>query len=80
MKEDLKNICRDLRRMVDSMPPGSMRDQMQTDLTCLRVRLMAMPTRVASHAPFDTAEEAQEVLEREVESAFSDVKRWMQPR
>lgn len=73
----MRDICRELRQIADAMPPGPMRDQMQVDLTCLKVRLLALPARVASHAPFETADEAREVLEREVEVAFRDVRKWI---
>jgi hypothetical protein len=72
----MKMICRQLRQLADGMPPGPMRDQLQTDITCLRVRLMALPARVAARAPF-TADEATAVLDREVRAAFSDVAKWM---
>jgi hypothetical protein len=73
---DLAQVCHELRQMADSMPPGPRRDQMHVDLRCLRVRLMALPARVAAHAPFETADEAREVLERELAGAFADLRKW----
>jgi hypothetical protein len=73
----MKPTLRTLRQLADDMPPGPMRDQMQADLTCLRVRLMALPARVAAHAPFPTAADAKIVLDREFNDAFRDVMKWM---
>jgi hypothetical protein len=73
----MKMICRQLRQLANEMPPGPLRDQLEVDLTCLRVRLMALPARVAAHAPFETDAEVTAVLDREIRAAFADVAKWM---
>jgi hypothetical protein len=78
LSDALGPACRQLRQLAYSLPPGSPeRRQLLADLTCLKVRLMALPARVASHAPFDDAEQAREAMDREIEAAFSDVRKWM---
>jgi hypothetical protein len=73
----MKDALRELRQLADAMPPGPMRDQVQADVTCLRVRLLALPARVAAHAPFATAAEAKAVMDREFNDAFRDVMKWI---
>jgi hypothetical protein len=72
----MKTICRQLRQLANEMPPGPLRDQLEVDLTCLRVRLMALPARVAAHAPMTDAE-MMDVFDREIRAAFADVAKWM---
>ena len=73
----MRVTLRHLKQLADGMPPGPMRDQLRADLTCFRVRLMALPARVASFAPFATAAEAKAVMDREFNDAFRDVMKWM---
>lgn len=74
----MKAELRRQQQLADAMAPGPMRDQIQADLTCLRVRLMALPARVAAHAPFSTAADAKVVLDREFNAAFADVMKWIE--
>jgi hypothetical protein len=78
MRTDLKEICRDLRWLADSMPPGKLRNQMQADLARLRVKLDAMPARVGVRAAMKSAAEVKVVLEEEFVDAFRDVLRWFE--
>jgi hypothetical protein len=72
----MKMVVRQLRQLRDGMEPGPMRDQLTADLTCLKVRLLALPSRVGAHWPCD-AEELRAVIDRELRAAFSDVAKWM---
>jgi hypothetical protein len=73
----MKIMLRRIQRRLDALEPGPVRDQLRADIACLKVRLMALPARVAAHAPFPDAAEMRIVLDCEVRDAFSDVQKWM---
>jgi hypothetical protein len=80
MMTDLKEICRDLRWLADSMPPGKLRNQMQADLARLRVKLDALPARLGARAAMKSAAEVRVVLDEEFADAFRDVLKWFEVR
>jgi len=74
----MRQAARELRELVDSMPPGATRNQALADLECLRTRLAALPGRVAEQAEMKSAEEVRVILDREIRHAFAPVMQWIQ--
>jgi hypothetical protein len=77
MKHEIREAMRGIYEVLDTLPPGPLRDQVEDDLANFKERLMALPARVAAHAPFPDADEFRNVIERELIVAFSDVLKWM---
>jgi hypothetical protein len=64
---------RAIRERLNMMPSGALRRELEADVEALKVRLLAMPARVAEHAPFPDREEVDTVLAREMHLAFGDI-------